>query len=324
MGKFYRCQTGDRPDLAAIGAASQLDVKGYAFPKLFPLIMVTEKAGTFSVAPAGLTSAKGTKGRSNGTALDATTVTPVDVSWSCVRYEGRGQVYENDGAAFASADACDQAGAETAQRLAWNKVEDEAFAKVFTATRKTGATTLADHAVVKTLQQKAKALRKFGKPALVMTTNAWFSFVEIPEIRYRLEKFAGASNDVGFLATDADKVRGAVSTLLGFSDIVLFDSDLVGTTYDDVVAVVGLRDAQGGDVLQGIKTRATYGWTTVYLPDAATGDKPFDMRSWYDDANKANVYDAEASLGVTEAFADAVEMTKFASAYTEYGAAANA
>lgn len=319
MARFFRVQEGDRPDLAAIGGASQADLKGYAFPKLFPLVRVGEKSGKFSVAPAGLTASKGTKGRANGTALSATDVTPVDVAWSCARYEGRGRIFEDDGAAWASPEACDQAGAETAQRLAWNKVEDEAFATLFTAARKTGAAELADHAVVKTLQAKAKGLRAYGRPVLVMTTATWMSFVEVPEIRHRLERFAGAGNDVGFLAADAEKVRAAVSTLIGFADIVLFDADLVDASgaFEGLVAVVGLRDAQG-DVLQAIKTRATYGWATVYLPDAATGDKPFDMRTWYDNANKANVYDAEAHLGIVEAFSGAVAMTKLASAYTEY------
>ena len=88
-------------------------------------------------------------------------------------------------------------------------------------------------------------------------------------------------------------------------------------TYDGLVAVIGLREAQP-NMLQAIKTRATYGWATVYLPDAATGDKPFDMRTWYDNTNKANVYDAEAYVGIVEAFAAGVAMTKLASAYTEY------
>ena len=320
MGKFYRVATGDRPDLAAIGSASQADLKGYAFPKIFPIILVNENSGMYSVAPAGLTNSKGVEGRSNADELDATDVNPVDVNWACARIEGRGRIFENGSAAYASQEACDQSGAETAQRLAWNKVEDKAFGKVFTAARKTSAVELANHAVISTLQKKAKSLRKYGRPTLVMTTNAWFDFVEIPEVRRRLEKFAGAGNDIGFLATDTEKVRGAISTLIGFSDIVLFDSDIVDAVgaFNDCVAVIGLREAQG-DMIQQIKTKATYGFSTVYLPDAATGDKPFDMRTWYDDEHKANVYDAEGHVGVIEAFADGVVMTKLAAAYTEYG-----
>ena len=316
--RFFRVEKADRPDLAAIGSISQLDVKGYAFPKIFPLMPVTEKSGTMTVAPAGLTASKGTKGRANGTALSGTAISMVDVEWAAVRFEGRGKLYEDDGAAYASAEAADQAGAELAQRLAWNKAEDEAFKVVFTAARAAAATELADHKVVKGLQVKAKALRKYGKPTLVMTTNAWLDFVEIPEIRYRLVKLAGVQNDAGFILTDLDKVRAAVSTFLGFDNIVLFDSEIVGTDYDTCVAVIGLRPEAAGNVAYTAKSKAMYGWTAVYIPEDAAADKPFDMRTWYDDDNKANVYDAEAFLGVIQAFSGAVEMCKFAEAYTEY------
>lgn len=325
--RFFRVEKADRPDLAAIGSMSQLDVQGYAFPKIFPLLPVTEKSGTMTVAPAGLTESKGTKGRANGTALNGTAITMVTVDWSAARFEGRGKLYEDDGAAYATAEAADQAGAELAQRLAWNKVEDEAFAKVFTATRASGATELPDHEVVKTLQKKAKALRKYGVATLVMTTNTWLDFVEIPEIRVRLEKLAGASNDIGFIMTDIEKVRAAVSTFLGFGSVVLFDSAIVGTSHDGEIAVIGLRpEAKNGNVAALAKSKALYGWTPVYIPEDAPADKPFDMRAWYDDANKCNVYDAEAFLGVVEVFdkdgdgenGAAIAMCKLAETYTEY------
>lgn len=319
--RFFRVEKADRPDLAAIGSTSQLDVQGYAFPKIFPLLPVTEKSGTMTVAPAGLTESKGTKGRANSASLSGTAISMVDVNWSAVRFEGRGKLYEDDGAAYATAEAADQAGAELAQRLAWNKVEDEAFAKVFTSARKGAATTLTDHSVVKILQKQAKALRKYGTPTLVMTTNTWFDFVEIPEIRVRLEKLAGASNDIGFIMTDIEKVRAAVSTFLGFGSVVLFDSDIVDTagTFDGCIAVIGLRpDAKTGNVAAIAKSKALYGWTPVYIPEDAPADKPFDMRAWYDDDNKCNVYDAEAFLGVVEAFSSAVVMCKLADEYTEY------
>jgi len=316
--RFFRVEKADRPDLAAIGSTSQLDVQGYAFPKIFPLMPVTEKSGTMTVANAGLTASKGTKGRANGSALSATDISMVDVNWAAARFEGRGRLYENDGAAYASAEAADNAGAELAQRLAWNKVEDEAFKIVFTSARTSGATTLTDHSVVKILQQKAKALRKFGRPALVMTTNAWMDFCEIPEIRFRLEKLAGAGNDIGFIMTDIEKVRAAVSTFLSFHSVILFESEIVGTSHDTEIAVVALRPGTDGKVAETAKSKALYGWTAVYIPEDAPADKPFDMRAWYDDDNKANVYDAEAYLMPTEAFSSGVEMCKFADAYTEY------
>jgi hypothetical protein len=317
--RFYRVQTGDRPELAAIGSTSQLDVLGYAFPKIFPLLGVTEKSGTMSVAGTTLTNAQGTKDRADGTKLTGTKVAGVDVPWAAGRVEGRALMYEKDAAAYSSADAADKAGAEVSQRLAWNVVENTAFTKVFTAARASGASELADRAVIKTIQRAGKAVRAYGKPALVMTTNAWQDFINIPEVKWHLAGLAGAAHDIGFILSDVEKVRAAVSTFIGFDQIILFDSDIVGTDHDDKVAVIGLRRPSAGeDVIQLAKTKALYGFATVYIPEDAPADKPFDMRTWYDDDNKANVYDSEAYLGLSEAFADAVKLCKFAAEYSDY------
>lgn len=315
--RFFRCQTADRPDLAAIGNMSQLPLQGYAFPKIFPLIPVTEKAGTMAVAPAGMATSKGQKDRANSVALNPTHVSIVDVDWTAHRYEGRGALYERDGACYDTEADADEAGAEQSQRDAWNKVEDDAFATVFTAARKSGATELTNGSVVKILQQKAKTVLKYGNPTLVMTTTAFLDFCNIPEIYQRLEKFAGAANDVGYLALAKPEVRKALSTLLAFEDIILFDSDIVdaGGTYDGIVNVMGLRTVEAGSVINMAKKKAMYGWTAVYIPEGAPADKPFDMRSWYDDANKRSVYDSEAYLGVTEAFSGAIAATKLAASY---------
>ena len=95
--RFFRTRTEDRPDLALLGSISQLDVMGYAFPRLFPIIKVSEKGGTITVASANLTNSKGTKGRANGTALTGTTLTGTDTTYAAARYEGRGMLYA-DGA----------------------------------------------------------------------------------------------------------------------------------------------------------------------------------------------------------------------------------
>ncbi len=318
--RFFRTRTEDRPDLALLGSISQLDVMGYAFPKLFPVIKVSEKGGTITVASANLTNSKGTKGRSNGTALSATTLTGTDTTYSAARYEGRGMLYENDGAAFDDEKAADEAGALLSQRLAWNKVEDDAFQIVFTAARKSAATELADQSVVKILQQKAKSIRAFGKATLVMTTNTWLDFCEIPEIRARFAALGIAGQDIGYILNDPAKVMGALSTFMKFDGgVVLFDSDIVDTegTYDGIVMVMATRPEAKSAPIQTIKTKATYGYTAIYIPeDASDADKPFDMRSFYSDTDKANVYDAEAFLNVVQAHGSAVVPTKLAAAYT--------
>ena len=320
MPKFFRVETRDRPDLALLGSTSQLDLMGYAFPKLFPLLPVTEKGGTMTVAPVGLTASKGTKGRSNGSTLSPTDIQMVDVSYSTSRYEGRGRLYENDGAAYADAATADAAGGELAQRLAWNKVEDDAFATIFTTARINAAAELSDHRVIRVLQSKAKSLRRYGKPYLVMTTDTWLDFCEIPEIRRRLENIAGANGDIGYIMQDVEKVKGAINVFLRFEGVVLFDSEIVESagSHDGEIAVVALRPEAWTQPLNTLKSKATYGFAPVYIPDGADTDKPFDMRTWYDNDAKANVYDSEAYLGIVQVYSAAVAMTKMADAYTEY------
>lgn len=312
--RFFRTRTEDRPDLALLGSISQLDAMGYAFPKLFPIIKVSEKGGTITVASANLTNSKGTKGRANGTALSGTTLAGTDTTYAAARYEGRGMLYENDGAAFDDEKAADEAGALLSQRLAWNKVEDDAFQTVFTAARKAAATELTNQNVVKILQKKAKSLRAYGKATLVMTTNTWFDFCEIPEIRARFAALGIAGQDIGFILQNPEKVMAAISTFMQFAGgVVLFDSDIVdaGGTYDGIIMVMATRPEAKTAPIQTIKTKATYGYTAVYIPeDAADADKPFDMRSFYSNDDKANVYDAEAFLNVVQAHSGAVVATK--------------
>lgn len=312
--RFFRTRTEDRPDLALLGSISQLDVMGYAFPKLFPIIRVSEKGGTITVASANLTNSKGTKGRANGTALSGTTLTGTDTTYAAARYEGRGMLYENDGAAFDDEKAADEAGALLSQRLAWNKVEDDAFQTVFTSARKSAAVELTNQNVVKILQKKAKSLRAYGKATLVMTTNTWFDFCEIPEIRARFAALGIAGQDIGFILQNPEKVMAAISTFMQFAGgVVLFDSDIVDAsgTYDGIIMVMATRPEAKTAPIQTIKTKATYGYTAVYIPeDAADADKPFDMRSFYSNDDKANVYDAEAFLNVVQAHSGAVVATK--------------
>ena len=318
--RFFRTQTADRPDLALLGGISQLDVMGYAFPRLFPIIRVAEKGGTITVASANLTNAKGTKGRANGTTLNGTGLAGTDTSYTAARYEGRGYIYENDGAAFDDDKAADEAGGLLAQRLAWNKVEDDAFAIVFTAARKSAAAELTNHQVVKILQQKAKAVRPYGKATLVMTTNTWLDFCEIPEIRERFKALGIAGGDIGYIMSDPAKVQAALGTFLKFDGgVVLFDSDIVdaGGVYDGIVMVMGTRPEAKTAPIPTIKTKATYGYTAVYIPEeAADADKPFDMRSFYSNTDKANVYDAEAFLQCVQAHSGAVAACKLDDEYT--------
>lgn len=320
MAPLYT-QRGPRPDLAALGSMSQMDVKGYGLMKIFPLVIVREKAGTVSFAPKGLTTAKGQAGRAKTAAIESETLEPIDVTYSVAALEGRATIYTRDVPGMGGIEAADQVGGETACRRAWNTAESAAAAKVFSAARRGAAAELADHAVIKGLQLAAKSVRGYGKPYLVMSTTAFLTFCDIPEIRQKLDKSSLATGDLGFMALSDPRVAQTLSTLMLMQGIILFDSDIVGDTYDSYVAVVSLREEafQGGMAALGVANRAAiYGATFMYIPQDAQGDTPFMVSSSDDTLNKANIYDAEAHYDIEEANTGAVAVRKFAANYTEY------
>ena len=335
MGLMYVTDQ-ERPDLRAFAKMTQDDLRGYAFAKLFPVIAVREKGGKIWVAPKDLTNARGTKNRENGTALSAGEKKTVEVAFTTDRMEGRGIIYESEMHGFADENAAAQAGAADAGRKVLNLMEYEAAGKVFTSARLTAKVTLTDHAVLKTLQKAAKSVRSFGKAALYLSDEAFLKLCDIPEIRRRLEMGAKVTGDIGYLALNDEKVLATVSTLLGFHAIAIFDSDIVGDTYDSYIAVVAIRPEAFGataDMVRSIaKSRAMFGATMVYIPDDAPVDEPFTMSQSADRTEKANYFDAEGWL-VAKPFvapvANSGDATKldenggavvcqFADSYTEY------
>ncbi len=336
MADLMYVQDAEREDLRTFARMTQADLKGYAFAKVFPVITVSEKGGKIWVAPKGLTSARGTKNRANGTALTATQKATVEISYTTDRVEGRSQIYENEMHGFADMNAACQAGAEDAGRKVLNMLEYEAAGKIFTSVRKTAKVTLADHKVMSLLQGAAKDVRAFGKAFLYLSDAALLKLCDIPEIRRRLEIGTKATGDVGYLALNDEKVLATVSTLLGFYGIAVFDSDVVGTDYDNYVAVVAVRPETLGassDAVRSLaKTRAIFGATFVYVPQGAPAEEPFAMSQSADRTEKCNYFDAEGSvvsMGFVEAVAKTGDTSKmsenggavvceFASAYTEY------
>ena len=329
-------QNQDRPDLRGFAKMSQEDLRGYAFAKIFPVVAVSEKGGKIWVAPKGLTNARGTKNRENGSSLSGTEKKTVEVSYTTDRIEGRSKIYENEMHGFADMNAACQAGAEDAGRKALNAMEYEAAVKIFSSVRTTAKVALPDHAVIKTLQVQAKTVRAFGKGFLYLSDAAFLKLCDIPEIRRKLELGARVTGDIGYLALTDEKVLSTVSTLLGFHGIAIFDSDIVGTTYDNYVAVVAVRPEAIGassDTVRSLaKTRAMFGATFVYIPEGAPADEPFEMSQSADRTEKCNIFDAEGSV-VSMGFIPAVAangdptnmsenggavVCEFAAEYTEY------
>lgn len=336
MGNLLYVQDMERPDLRTFAKMTQDDLRGYAFSKIFPVITIREKGGKIWVAPKDVTATRGTKNRTNGSALTATDIKTVEVAYTADRFEGRGLIYESEMHGFADENAAAQAGACDAGRKVLNSMEYDVAGKVFTSTRITAKTVLTDHATIKALQVAAKSIRSYGKAALYMSDNAFLKMCDIPEIRRKLELGAKVTGDIAYLALNDEKVLATVSTLLGFHAIAIFDSDVVGTTYDNYIAVVAIRPeafGQTGDAVRSIaKTRAMFGAMMVWVPADAPSDEPFTMSQSADRTAKANYFDAEGWAVAKPFFSEAANsgdstlldenagcvVCQFADSYTEY------
>lgn len=310
MEMFYT-ERGDRPDLAARAKLTQASIGGYAFTKLFPVLPVTERAGDFSYAPVGMVTGTTNvaEARANGAELTANALATVDFAWTTARLEARTVIYVNEVKGFGGIEAADGFGGEDCTRRAYNKVEIAAYGKVFSAARRGAKTELANHQVVTLLQKGALAQRKYGQPYLVMTSYGLLKFVNIPEVRSRMFGEYGPTGAMNYITGGQVQLAKAISPLIGFEDIIVFDSEIVGSTYDDYIAIASLRKEAmaGGVALSGVaKARALYGFAAIYIPDPANNDQPFSVSSFDDRLNKANYYDAESRYSLNELHADAV------------------
>jgi len=312
MDEFYT-QRGDRPDLAALANLTQASVGGYAFPKLFPVLPVLERAGDFSYAPVGQTNVTTNvaEARANGAALTASDLVTSDYAWTTAHLEARTRIYANEVKGFGGIEAADKFGGEDCIRRAFNKVEIAAYAKAFSSTRRGAATELVNHGVVTLLQKLALAQRKYGAPYLFMTTYGMLKFVNIPEVRSRLFGEFGATGAMNLITGGQMDLAKAISPLIGFEGIIPFDSEIVGSTYDDYIAVASLRKealAGGAALLTTAKARALYGFSAIYIPNAANADQPFSVSSFDDRDTKANLYDAESRYSLNELHTAAVSV----------------
>lgn len=322
---LYPTIQGPRPDLALAAKESQKDMGGYAFPQLFPVLYVTERAGTFSYAPANLSNATTNvaSGRANGAALTASEVKTADFDWTTARLEARAVVYDNEVKGFGGIEKADRHGALSAVRRAYNAVEVAAYAKTFTAARIAAATSLADQEIINTISLAAVALRPYGQPYIVTTTTGLLKFLQIPEVRKAMFGSFTAAQVMNMLSDPGSKEQmlSKLSLLISVKGMIIFDSDIVTAADNDVIGLVALRPEamSGGEALMSVaKEKALYGFTAIYIPDGASNDMPFGVSATADGTDKANYYDAESRYSVNEIHTAAVRVYKMLANLTDY------
>jgi len=187
------------------------------------------------------------------------------------------------------------------------------FKPIESATRLTSAETLTDQNVLKILQGKAIALRKYGAPYLVMTTDALTTFLQIPELRNNMFGQWGPQVAMSLLTGDQNVLLSKLSPLIGFPGVIVYDSQIVGTAQNDYIGIVALRDeamAGGEEIIMTAKEMAMYAFAALYIPDGANQNMPMGISAGVDYKAKANLYDATGFYSLNEIHPDAVAVCK--------------
>ena len=182
--KMYYTERGDRPDLAARAKLTQASIGGYAFPKLFPVLPVTERAGDFSYAPVGMVTGTTNvaEARANGAELTANALATADFAWTTARLEARTVIYANEVKGFGGIEAADGFGGEGLHAARTTRSHDCAITRSSAppvAVRRPSCQPSGRDVAA----EGALAQRKSGQPYLVMTSYGLLKFVNIPEVR---------------------------------------------------------------------------------------------------------------------------------------------
>jgi hypothetical protein len=305
-----------RPDLAVgiefntLGGAAK-----FLAPRLFPRFAVREMGGT--IAAAQVIQASGVKDRTQGQALTGTRVASVDVTYSCVHYEGRSLLDDKEIKQHGGVDAAVKAGAVVSGWRAGGEYEKDAAAKVFTATRYAAATAINASAPFDALISAATDVKHYGEPSPVCSETWLRQFVKNPVVMDVLVDLYGHRIIAGVMSGAEDALL-AVGAAFAIKRILVGDDAFwavgagTGTDYSDAAAVVGLREeAMRTDPLLTAKALPCYGFAPTFLPDeASTLEFPFEIMTGYLDATKDSYVDATLYANVVEANAAAAKLVK--------------
>ena len=278
----------NRPDLAvglskkALAGASQMIA-----PIIFPQFTVAEKTGT--IAAAQVITGGGQKNRTKGTAVTATRVESIPVTYTVNSYEGRDILSDVDVKDAGGLDNALQAGAKGAGYDAIKLLEQDAKAALDTAFSAASGTYIdvASAAPFDALFEAAEDVKNYGKPLLVASETFMRKFVALPKVNEVLVDLYGHGNffrDIRDLG-NVNKALGAAFAV----DAVLIGDDQFWQTHgvgsasaDELAYVVGYREEAQTDARNVVKRLPSLGFMPTYLPEEnSTMDEPFAVSTVY-------------------------------------------
>lgn len=295
---FYT-ETGERPELAALEVNLP---EGYIGEKLYPVVTVSEKAG--SVAYATVTAdATAQTGRVAGAAPTATQIANSATTWSCAEIIDRAAITPDEVKQMGGIEKADAVGAKWAMRQVLKARELLICAKILGT-----ADDSFDAAKLRTDMQTARqALRLYpGRTVLAASTYVLNAMVQnIAGTAVIGDAFArivtGVNSAEAAMGLSFEAWKRGLAMFLGVDEVLAGDDAIWNSsTYAGKFAIVKV-DATGDPLSH--KYIPVIGKTFTFLPDGGTG---WEVQSVGDRTLLNNFFDAKQWVNVVELNAAAV------------------
>ena len=282
----YYTQTGNRDDLAALPVVVP---EGFIADAIFPIVPVTEKAGSVAYATINSDSAAQT-GRSAGVAPNNTQIANSATTFSCAEAIKRYSVTPDEAKQMGGIEKADEVGAKAAKRSVHRKIESD----VCTATLGVAASDNFDPAKIQTdIQTAVDALDLYaGRLSLITSTKTAKAIVQAilsdsKQVQVMSRIISGTSPAVAASGLNFRNWVDALALYLGVDQVLLGQSDIWNATaVKGKFAIAKLDD--GMDPLSH-KYLPVLGKRFQFLRD---GVSPWYVESIASRENKNNHYDA--------------------------------
>lgn len=225
----YYTQTGTRDDLAALPVVTP---EGFIADSIFPIVPVSEKAGSVAYATVVVDAAAQT-GRSAGVAPTNTQVSNSATTFSCVEAIKRYSVTPDEAKQMGGIEKADEVGAKAAKRSVHRKIESD----VCTATLGITASNNFDPAKISTdIQVAVDALDLYaGRLSLITSTKTAKAMVQAllndsTQGKVMSRIISGTSPAVAATGLNFRVWMDALALYLGVDQVLLGQSDIWNAT----------------------------------------------------------------------------------------------
>ena len=338
----YTLNAQTRPDLVSAIAPAMNPPIGYIGHRLFPISWTADKLGYIYYKTLVTDSAAQT-GRSAGTAPTTTVLTSSNTTFTCAEVYKRYGIPPDEVKELGGIESADRHGALASIRSVWRAFETAVAATAIQSTSHSAGYQLVAGHVLTGLQEAAQTTRRYpGKLVLFCSWDWWLDFIEQSDVAEKIVVTFGNAGltAVQNMSAQPEGLLRMMATIMQFDEILIGDNDhwkVSGYEEDAIIAKVlpaGLNTNQD-EIRQAYKLDPLYGVAKWYTPDVSGLQLPegqkvadmtvngsalqltaFQLRTYWDNINVLNTYDAFAWYGLNILNAAASRVVKLPAGQT--------